>query len=291
MASDAAGDRCFCCLEDGGSLLKCTCACKTLFACASCFFQLVCEGSACTICRASFGDETITRVCECALESVRTKPVLDEARHMVEIRALGVMLPTGDGSSAFARVEELAEEYHSVLGVDHEATLHMKLLSAFALIRQEIYCRALTGIMEIEGALVARWQEAPAEWERLMYTAKQQKAFCLWHVGTRWTDNDALAETEYHRLLAFMSENGVFMSVHYLATYHMFARFMKVRVEELFAEQTVRRQTRARKALWLRATQVVVGAHSAHVFAYGPEHERSIELRADTITLQGYEMS
>lgn len=290
MAVEGAAevDRCFCCLENDGNLHTCTCSCKTLFACVPCFFKIVCEGPTCTVCRASFSDASVIRVCEWALESVRTKPVFDEARHSVEIQALRVMLPTGDGASAFARVHELAVGYQSVLGIEHEATLHMKLLSAFALIRQEVHHRAYEQITEIENALVEKWQEAPAAWEKLMYTAKQQKAFCLWHMRMRLVDTDSLAETEYRSLLRFMTENGVFMSMYYLATYHTFARFMKIRVDELFAEQTARRQTRAGKALWLRATEVVVEAHSAHAFAYGPEHEYSRGLHADTVTLQSY---
>lgn len=278
-------ERCFCCLESDVLLHRCTCRCLTLAVCDRCFFELACKSRTCTVCRAPVGSAAVVRACEWALQSVRTLPPTDVARQTVELRALSEILWTHEYAPDAARTTELAAAYDAVLGPEHSAALHMKLLATFALSHCERYGEAYEQILQIEPALVRKWQEAPVASQFLLHTMMQQKAFCMWHVKARFHNMDAEAEEEYRRVLKFMLDTGVYMSSAYLSTLRMFSRLMKVRADEL---ARLRRPTRAASALLLRATAVVEDAARAHAFAYGPDHEHSRLLHADVASMRSY---
>lgn len=222
-----------------------------------------------------------------ALQSVCTLPVADAARYSVEVKALRAMLWTDACASDFARVREAA--YEMILGRDHEATLHMKLVNAVAWVQEKNYLKAYFQILDIEVALFRKVQETEDDWESLWITAKQQKAFCLWHLSHPLRDTDMEAETEYCDILQFMRESGVMVSSSalYLTISQSLARFMKFARPSSFRTRQ-RRRTRAAKAVWLRTMEVVREAHTVHVLVYGPNEEESRGLHADMMALQSY---
>jgi hypothetical protein len=281
---------CFVCMQDAVPLLPSGCACRSLFACAPCFLNVIADSLfkcdlTCTVCRREISEECVVAVCDAAAEGVAELPLAAPERYKIELIILDVMVERSV-EAGYQRTERVMEECMRVLGPEHIATVSCAFRVVKNLMQKEDFVGACALAETWENKLstqaCAHHHTDPAAANAIfhMFHFKAHKAMCLVHSSS---DHNR-AEVEFAEACGGLFDCTGSANDTFVKAMNLFGIFMTQRVDKHFVEE--RRRTRRSCLLWRRAMTTVHAALQVLVVESGPNDAATQNMRNNFLVLK-----